>query len=197
MPIRRIKSVVESVLFLADAPVSLDRLCGIIEEYDRQEIRQALELLREEYALPERGIYLAEVAGGYQFRTNPENAGFIRRLARTRAFKFSQSALETLAIIAYRQPITRPELEYFRGVDSGGVIKTLLEKKLIKILGKKDVPGKPMIYGTTREFLETFNLRDLSSLPTLKEIQQLDETSFNEQQQDLPLGLPEPADEEE
>lgn len=168
-----LKSVVESLLFIADAPVTLDRLCTILEEYERTDIRAAVEALREEYAGPERGIFLAEVAAGFQFRSRPENSDYLRRLHRGKVVKFSQSSLETLAIIAYRQPVTRAEIEYLRGVDSGGVLKSLLEKKLIRILGKKDIPGKPLIYGTTREFLETFNLKELAGLPTLKEIQDL------------------------
>lgn len=183
-----LRAALESVLFLADAPLSLDRLCSILEEYERGDIRAALGEIMADCDRPSRGIRLAEVAGGFQFRTSPENAGIVRRMAGTKPFKFSQSALETLAIVAYRQPITRAEIEYLRGVDVGGVLKTLLEKKLIRILGKKDVPGRPLIYGTTREFLEAFSLRDLAHLPTLKEVQHLSETEFNEQQQELPLG---------
>ena len=127
------------------------------------------------------------MAGGYQLRSRPENADYIRRLIRGKTFKFSRSALETLAMIAYRQPITRAEVEYLRGVDSGGVLKTLLEKKMIRILGKKDIPGKPLIYGTTREFLEVFNLPDLASLPTLKDIHELAEQYADAEQAELPL----------
>jgi segregation and condensation protein B len=194
MPLRRktltgtsLKSVVESLLFVADAPLTLDRLCSILEEYERPEIRTAIEELLAEYRQAGRGIYLAEVAGGWQFRSRPENADYLRRLSRSRAYRFSHSSLETLAIIAYRQPITRAEVEYLRGVDSGGVLKTLLEKKLIRILGKKDIPGRPLIYGTSREFLETFNLKDLASLPTLKEVQELTGRDLLEQQEELPL----------
>jgi segregation and condensation protein B len=182
-----LKSVVESLLFVADAPLTLDRLCSILEEYERQDIRAAIEELLAECRQAERGIYLAEVAGGWQFRSRPENADYLRRLSRSRAFRFSHSSLETLAIVAYRQPITRAEVEYLRGVDSGGVLKTLLEKKLIRILGKKDIPGRPLIYGTSREFLETFNLKDLASLPTLKEVQELTGRDLLEQQEELPL----------
>lgn len=182
-----LRSVVESILFVSDEPIALDKLCAILEEYDRQAVRQAVYELRDFYEREQRGIVLDEVAGGVQLRSRPEHAGFIRRLNRVKPFKFSQSALETLAIIAYKQPITRAEIEHLRGVDGGGVIKTLLDKKLIRILGKKDIPGKPLIYGTTREFLEIFSLHDLSSLPTLKEIQELSETGKFEQQEELPL----------
>ena len=182
-----LKSVVESLLFVADAPLTLDRLCSILEEYERPDIRAAVEALLAEYRQAERGIYLAEVAGGWQLRSRPENADYLRRLSRSRTFRFSHSSLETLAIIAYRQPITRAEVEYLRGVDSGGVLKTLLEKKLVRILGKKEIPGRPLIYGTSREFLETFNLKDLASLPTLKEVQELTGRDLLEQQEELPL----------
>ncbi len=186
-----LKSIVESILFVADAPMTLDRLCTFLDEFDRGDIREALGVLQEEYGQEGRGVVLVEVASGYQFRTPVENADYLRRLTKTRPVKFSQSALETLAIIAYRQPVTRAEIEYLRGVDCGGVLKTILEKKLIKILGKKDIPGKPLIYGTTREFLELFSLKDLRSLPTLKEIRDLSETASYEQQEELPLEQPE------
>ena len=184
-----LKSVVESLIFVAEAPLSLDRLSSILEEHERSEIRAVLEELLAEYELSGRGIVLVEVAGGYQFRSRPEHADYLKRLSRARPPKFGQSSLETLAIVAYRQPITRAEIEYLRGVDCGGILKTLLDKKLIKILGKKDVPGRPLIYGTTREFLELFSLKNLASLPTLKEIQDLAQPPVFEEQGELPLAV--------
>ena len=184
---KSLKGIVESLIFVHEQPLSLDRLAQILEEYERADIRIALEDLAEDYAHGERGIVLAQVAVGYQFRTRPEHGDYIRRLGKTKGVKFSQSAMETLAIIAYRQPITRAEVEYLRGVDSGGVLKSLMEKKLLKILGKKDVPGKPLIYGTTREFLELFSLKDLNQLPTLKEIQELAPPDPFADQPKLPL----------
>lgn len=181
------KALIEGLLFQSDTPLSLDRLATLLEEFDRSDISRGLAELREEYENQERGIVLAEVAGGYQLRTRPEHTHVIRRLQKSRATKFSQSAMETLAIIAYRQPITRVEIEYLRGVDCGGVVKTLLDKKLIRILGKKDLPGRPIVYGTTREFLEAFNLKNLSGLPTIKEIQDLDALPVYEDQAELPL----------
>jgi segregation and condensation protein B len=183
----RIKSIIESLIFISEEPMSLDRLCGILHEYERDVIRTCILHLQSEYEDTERGIFLAEVAKGYQFRTREENGDYVRRLVKTKTSRFSQSALENLAIIAYRQPITRAEIEYLRGVDSGSVIKTLLEKKLIKILGKKDIPGRPLIYGTTKYFLEMFSLKDLKSLPTLREIEDLAGEGFHEQQEELPL----------
>ena len=187
MPSKSLKSIVESLLFVHDLPLTLDRLANLLEEHERGDIRLALDDLMEEYGASGRGIVLAQVAGGYQLRSRPENADYIRRLTKSRGVKFSQSALETLSIIAYRQPITRAEVEYLRGVDSGGVLKSLLEKKLLRILGKKDVPGKPLIYGTSREFLELFSLKDLASLPTLKEIQELAPPDPFADQPELPL----------
>jgi segregation and condensation protein B len=186
-----LKPILESLIFVSDAPLSLDRICLILEEHERSNIRSALMELTSDYRLRGGAVILAEVGGGYQFRTLPEYADYLKRLSRARPPKFSQSALETLAIVAYRQPITRAEVEYLRGVDCGGVLKTCLDKRLIRILGKKDVPGKPLIYGTTKEFLELFGLRDLASLPTLKEVQELGERSYDDGQQELPLGMEE------
>ncbi len=190
----RLKSVVESLIFVSEEPVSLDKLCDILEESSREDIRNALGELQRDYDAPERGVFLAEVAKGWQIRTREENSDYVRRLVKTKISRFSQSALETLAIVAYSQPITRAEIEYFRGVDSGGVLKTLLEKKLVKILGKKDIPGRPLIYGTTREFLEVFGLKDLKSLPSLREIEELALEETFEQQEELPLVSPDGND---
>lgn len=170
MDTHEIKGIIEALVFSADGPVRLDRIVEILG----LERSQIVALLRELCAeSKDRGIVLCEIAEGYQFRTRPEHAEWIRRMGRNRPFRFSRAALETLAIIAYRQPVTRAEIEYLRGVDSGAVVKTLMEKKLVKILGKKEIAGRPMIYGTTREFLEFFGLRDLSGLPTLREFSEL------------------------
>jgi segregation and condensation protein B len=182
-----IKSMVEALIFVSDAPLTSDRLCDILAEYKREDIRSAVKALKNDYNEVERGIILVEVAEGLQFKTRKEYAEIVRRLIKNTGSRFSKPALETLAIVAYRQPITRSEVEYLRGVDSGGVLKTLLEKNLIRILGKKNIPGKPIIYGTSRKFLETFNLKDLKGLPTLKEIQELEETPLFEKQDELPL----------
>lgn len=182
-----VQQIVESILFVSDAPVSLERLYVLLEEFDREAIREALNAVTEECKSSKRGIELVQVAGGYQFRSKSEFADYIRRLKKLKPARFSPSSLETLAIIAYRQPVTRAEVEYFRGVDSGGVLKSLLDKKLIKIIGKKDIPGKPLIYGTTKEFMETFSLKDLASLPTLREIEELVDSGDDMEQVPLPL----------
>ncbi|OGU13406.1 MAG: SMC-Scp complex subunit ScpB [Geobacteraceae bacterium GWC2_53_11] len=181
-------SIIESLIFSADAAISTDRICDVLTEFERDEIKVALRELLNFYQEREGGFELAEVAGGWQFRTRPAYHGYITRHIKTRTAKFSPSALETLAIIAYRQPITRAEVEHLRGVDCGGVVKSLLEKRLVRILGKKDIPGRPMIYGTSKEFLEIFGLKDLKSLPTLKEIQALDAVPLYERQEELQLG---------
>ena len=142
----------------------------------RAEIQQALQELSEEYLNnPTRGILLTEVANAWQFRTRPENAVILRQFYQPKPTKISKPSLETLAIVAYRQPVTRAEIDAIRGVDSGGVLKTLLEKNLVRIVGKKDEPGKPMLYGSTQEFLELFQLKNLHELPTLKEFRELEE----------------------
>ncbi len=172
MDILELMPLVEALIFAADGPIKVDLMAEALD-MEPAEILVAIEALEADYEERPRGFFMQMVSGGYQLRTRPEYADYLRKLGHSRPFKFSRPALETLSIIAYRQPVTRSEIEYLRGVDSGSVVKTLLEKHLIRILGKKDVPGKPMIYGTTREFLELFGLSDLSALPTLREFSEL------------------------
>jgi len=182
-----LSAIIESLIFTAESALSTDRLCELLSEYERKDIKEALAEMVGCYQGRAGGFELVEVAGGWQFRTRPAFHSYITRHIKTRASKFSQSSLETLAIIAYRQPITRAEVEHLRGVDCGGVLKTLLEKHLVRILGKKDIPGRPLIYGTSKEFLEIFGLKDLKSLPTLREIQALDVVPQYERQEELQL----------
>ena len=182
-----LSAIIESIVFSADTPVSLDRLCELLHEYERPEIKAALLERVTFHEQRNGGFYLVNIAGGWQFRTHSSLRNYVVRHVKTKSVKFSQSALETLAIVAYRQPVTRSEIEYLRGVDCGGVLRTLLEKKLLRIMGKKDLPGRPLIYGTSKEFLEVFGLKDLKSLPTLKEIQALDDVQRFEQREELPL----------
>jgi len=170
----RLKSILESLLFAAGEPVSIGRLQSALEEVPRAEIQKAIAAMVSEFAASNRGITIEEVAGGYQLRTVKEHAQYVRRLLAAKPPRLSRPLLETVAIVAYRQPITRPEIEQLRGVDSGGVIETLLERRLIKIAGRKEAPGRPMMYATTPEFLETFGLKDLDSLPDLKEFQEIE-----------------------
>lgn len=167
-----LKMIVEALVFAADVPLKVDRLISLLE-VERAAITTILGELQADYQESEHAFELLEVGGGYQFRTRPELAEYVQRLDPGRAFRLSRAALESLAIVAYRQPITRAEIDYLRGVDSGRVVKTLLEKRLIRILGKKEVPGRPLIYGTSRDFLEFFGLKDLSDLPSLKEFSEL------------------------
>jgi segregation and condensation protein B len=172
----QLKSAIEALLFIAGNPLSVDRLRTLFEEEAAPEqIEAQLAQLREDYDGRGAGIMLAEVAGGFQLATRPENASWLRKFRTVKAStRLSRPALETLAIVAYKQPITRTEVETIRGVNIGGIMRNLMERRLVKIVGKKDVPGKPMLYGTTTEFLQYFGLKDLSSLPTLKEFQELE-----------------------
>src|SRR5574341_384771 len=169
----RLKSVLESLLFASEAPLTVTRISEVLEGADKKEIAGMLEELKREYETSGRGFRLAEVAGGYQLRTPKENAEWIKSLFRGRPVRMSRATLETLAIIAYKQPITRAEIEAIRGVDVDGVLSTLLERRLVRAVARKDVPGRPFLYGTTQEFLEMFNLKDLSNLPTLKEMEEM------------------------
>jgi len=166
-----LKPILESLFFVTHTPLKLEALREIFPEWSEEEILSGVRRLQEEYREESRGIELVEVAGGYQFRTKPSCAPWISRLKKAKPIKLSQSALETLAIIAYQQPVIRAKIEEIRGVDSGWVLRTLLEKGLIKILGRKEIPGRPLVYGTTQAFLELFHLKSLDDLPTLKEIQ--------------------------
>jgi segregation and condensation protein B len=166
-----LRPILEGIFFVSESPVKLDMLTEILHEWDREALLGGIAQLKKEYEEDSRGLELVEVAGGYQLRTKPQWAQWISRLKKSKPVKLSQSALETLAIIAYRQPVIRPTIEMIRGVDSGWVIRSLLEKGLIRITGRKEIPGRPLIYGTTKTFLELFNLNTLSDLPTLTEIQ--------------------------
>jgi segregation and condensation protein B len=168
-----LKSVLESLLFVADAPVPVAQLADVLGGMHRKEIEAALQELQSEYETGQRGLRLVEVAHGFQMRTPREHADWIKRLYQGRPARMSRATLETLAIVAYKQPITRSEIESIRGVDVDGVLATLLERRLIRIVARKDVPGRPYLYGTTAEFLEMFNLKDLTHLPTLKEMEEM------------------------
>ena len=171
-------SIIESLLFASERPLAVKDLRAHIEGAEDRDWRELMEALAERYAQERRGFLLVEVAGGWQFRTNPENAEWVRKLLAQKPVKLSRAALETLAVIAYRQPITRAEIEDVRGVDAGGVLKMLLDRRLIKILGKKEEIGRPSIYGTTKDFLEFFGLKDLTSMPTLRDFHELSDDSL-------------------
>ncbi len=166
----RLLGVLESVLFAAGEPLSLVRLADIVPGASRPELRAALAELMARGERERRGVRLVEVANGYQFRTDPAHAEWVRRLFQQKPWRLTRATLETLAIVAYKQPITRAEIEAIRGVDVDGVMASLLSRKLVKIVGRKDVIGRPLLYGTTRQFLEVFGLRDLAGLPALTEV---------------------------
>lgn len=188
----RVRTVLETLLFLAERPLAPEELrqaTGL----ELERIAKALDQLSGQYREGLSGIVLHEVAGGWQLRTSPLNAAYARRFLKVKPQRLTRAALETLAIIAYRQPVTRPEVEDVRGVDCGAVIKALLERRLIKILGKKEEPGRPMLYGTTREFLEFFALKDLASLPTLREFHELSEEHRSIVEKEAPDQAPLPG----
>ncbi len=166
----RLVGIVESLLLASGAPVPLTRLVDALGGPGRREIVAALRALGAAYERDGRGLRLVFVAGGYQLRSAPEHAHWVRRLMGGRPPRLSRPMLETLAIVAYRQPVTRPEIEAIRGVDADAVLSTLLERRLVKIQGRKDAPGRPILYGTTRDFLEVFGLPDLQALPPLAEL---------------------------
>ena len=172
----RAVAVLEALFFAAEKPLDLATL-EEVTQFSRELLESALAGLQTAYAAGTGGVALIDLGGRWQLRTEPQTGAYVRRLLQVKPLRLTRAALETLAIIAYRQPITRPEMEDLRGVDCGAVTKALLERKLIRILGKKDEPGRPLIYGTTKEFLELFNLRDLTQLPTLREFQELSEES--------------------
>ena len=187
--------VLEALFFAAEKPLDLAAL-EEATQFPREILTAALAELQKTYAPGAGGVALVDLGGRWQLRTEPQVGAYVRRMLQVKPMRLTRAALETLAIIAYRQPITRPELEDLRGVDCGAVTRALLERKLIRILGKKDEPGRPLIYGTSREFLELFNLRDLTQLPTLREFQELSEESRKivEEEAPSPLSLPlEPA----
>jgi segregation and condensation protein B len=172
---QQLKSAIEALLFIGGGPLSVERLKSIFEEASKEQIEAQLQALKADYDAREAGVMVAEVANGYQLATRPEQSVWVRKFKTVKVTtRLSRPALETLAIIAYKQPVTRPEIEAIRGVNIGGIVRNLMERRLVKIVGKKDVPGKPMLYGTSVEFLQYFGLKDLSSLPTLREFQELD-----------------------
>ena len=168
-----IKPIIESLLFVAEEPLTVDRLKRILPQAETGDIRSAAAELAAEYEQRRGGFYLDEVAGGYQIRTRPEYTEWIKKLIQPKPLRLSKPALETLVIIAYKQPTIRSDIEHIRGVDCGGVLRVLLERKLIRVLGRKEIAGRPLIYATTKRFLEVFDLKSLKDLPTPREIEEL------------------------
>lgn len=171
-----LQSILEALLFVSSEPLSVTRLVAVMGNVSKIDVEEALRRLGQALDQDGRGVRLAVVAGGYRIVTKLDYAPWIKRLdkAKTSA-KLSRSALESLAIIAYKQPLVRAEVEEIRGVETSGVLRTLLERKLVRIVGRKEVPGRPIMYGTTKFFLEHFGLSDLSQLPPLREFKELGE----------------------
>jgi segregation and condensation protein B len=170
-----LKGLIEALVFASDHPLSVNDIAKSAGRADKKLIRALCDELRQEYA--RRGFHLEEVAGGLIFRTSAAYAPFVRDMVAKKPMRMTRAQVETLAIISYRQPITRPEVDDIRGVDSGPVMKLLLDRDLIRILGKKDEPGRPLLYGTTQVFLEFFGLKSLKDLPSLREFTELSDES--------------------
>lgn len=167
------RRIVEALILSSAEPLSAAKIAEIIPYCNEGQTKDLINELNTEYSEQDRSFEIWEVAGGFQIRTRAEFSGYLQKLQKERAMRLSPAALETLSIIAYRQPVTRAEVEDVRGVDAGATVKSLLERHLIRIAGQREVPGRPMLYGTTRRFLEVFGLERLKDLPTLREIDEL------------------------
>ena len=199
------RRIIEALVLSSPEPISAAKLAEIIPYCNAGQAKDLINELNTEYAEQDRAFEIWEIAGGYQIRTRAEFSGYLQKLQKERALRLSQAALETLAIIAYRQPTTRAEIEEVRGVDAGATVKSLLERQLIRIAGQREVPGRPMLYGTTRRFLEVFGLENLKNLPTLRELDEmareqglLDQPSIQEgdSTQESPTTAEAPSEEE-
>lgn len=196
---RSLKLILEALLFASEKPLTPKDIQGVLPDVKLPDIKGALKVLKYEYEAMGRSFGLKEIADGFQFRSHSEYGSYILAMLQTSPSRISRAALETLAIIAYKQPIIRQEIERLRGVDVGGSLKTLLEKDLIKIMGRKSLPGRPLIYGTTKRFLEVFDLKDIDSLPKLKEIKALGTDAYEAQplfEKTHPEGPPDEQDQE-
>jgi segregation and condensation protein B len=170
---KSLKLIVEALLFASEKPMTPKDINAVLTDTKPADIASALRVLKYEYEAMGRSYALQEVAGGYQFRTRSEFGAYVLKMMQASPARLSRATMETLAIIAYKQPIMRQEVERIRGVDVGGILRTLLEKDLIKIMGRENLPGRPLVYGTTRKFLEVFDLKNIDSLPKLKELKAL------------------------
>jgi segregation and condensation protein B len=169
------RRIVESVIMASPEPISAQRIAELLPRCNPTQVRALVKELNEAYSEQHRAFEIWEVAGGYQHRSLSEFAPYLKQIQKTRPLRMSQAALETLAVVAYRQPVTRAEIENIRGVDSGAVVRSLLDRQLVRIAGHREVPGRPMVYATTRRFLEVFGLARLSDLPNLREAAELAE----------------------
>lgn len=194
----QLKAIVEAVLYVTDEPLGAGQIAQALG-CDPARVERVIQQLLEEYAKPEHGVFIREVAEGYAMATKPELHEHIRQFVKRMQppLKLSRAALETLAVIAYKQPITAPEIMEIRGVQGLSVLKTLLERKLITTAGRKPVLGRPILYKTTKEFLKQFGLRSLADLPTLKEFEELARVAFGEEEMMGAAGEPKPETSQE
>jgi segregation and condensation protein B len=167
------RRIVEAIILSSPEPISAARIAEVLPRCNPSQVRAIVRDLNDEYTERHAAFEIWEVAGGFQMRSLPEFAPYLRQIQKTRPLRLSQAALETLAIIAYRQPVTRAELEQVRGVDAGAVLRSLLERDLIRVAGHREVPGRPIVYATARRFLEVFGLTKLADLPALREVADL------------------------
>ena len=173
---QELKGIIESLLYVSQEPLTVDKVTAVLAGPPKVVVNNAIRALQQDYAQEGRGLHIVEVAGGFSMITRPDCAPWITRLQKVKASaKVSRSAMETLAIIAYKQPIVRADIEQIRGVETSGVLRTLLDQKLIRMVGRKDIPGRPIMYGTSKVFLQRFGLRDLRDLPPLREFKELGE----------------------
>ncbi len=190
MDTTELKAIIEAMIFVSQEPLTEGAILAALAEegVEKEAVRECIAAIEKDLnESADRGIGLAKVAGGYQLRTKESCGDWLKKLTIPKPMRLSAPALETLAIVAYRQPIMRSEIEKIRGVDSGGVLKTLLERRLLRIVGRSQEPGQPLLYGTTKEFLEVFNLNTLKELPTLKDIDDLMRERRAQMQGDMPL----------
>ncbi len=167
-------AIVEALIFASDLPLSIAKIKEILNDLGAREIRKAVKQLNEQYEQCGSALQIVEVAGGFQMVTRPQFAGFVSQLYKSRqGQRLTQKALETLAIIAYKQPITKQEIEHIRGVNVDAVMRTLIERNLVTVVGREKAPGNPLLYGTTKDFLQYFGLKSLDDLPKLKEIDEI------------------------
>ncbi len=197
----RLRAIIEAVVYITDEPLTLQQIAAALN-HPIDKVQSILDELIEDYNRPERGLSIREVAGGYKITTRPEHHEAVRTFVRNLKppLKLSLAALETLAVVAYKQPITAPEIMEIRGVQGAGVLKTLLDRKLIAVAGRKNVVGKPILYKTTRDFLIQFGLSDLAELPTLKEFEELGRMALSDEEPEIataPSVEPEAAAETE
>ena len=166
---QNLKAIIESLIFVSPEPLSLKKLSQLTDGIPLNDIQDVIRLIQKECDQPDRGIQCVEIAGGFSFTTQPDCGSWVKRLVSGRP-KLSPSGLEVLAIVAYKQPITRPEIEAVRGIETSGVMRTLLERRLIRILGRREGAGRPVIYGTTNDFLKAFGLNTIKDLPPIHEL---------------------------